>query len=114
SNKIILESPLRLNYQLYSNPKITKLEMITGVGIECLKIHRNDETISQTSNIVFSYAAQCWISGIESYFCNFAHVAINSSTNISIQGSYFHNAHAFGGGGQGYGVLCQATSGECL
>lgn len=114
SNKIFFTNPLRLSYDIVKNPEITKLNMITGVGIECLKIHRADQTIGQTSNINFNYAAQCWISGIESFKCNFSHIEINRTTNISITGSYFHDAFAYGGGGQGYGISCQTTSGECL
>jgi hypothetical protein len=114
SNKIFFENPLRLSYDIVKNPKITKLNMITGVGIECLKIHRADQTLGQTSNINFNYAAQCWISGIESFQCNFSHLEINRTTNLSITGSYFHDAFAYGGGGQGYGIICQTTSGECL
>ncbi|MES2592125.1 MAG: T9SS type A sorting domain-containing protein [Bacteroidota bacterium] len=114
ANKIILESPLRLSYDLLKNPKVTKLNMVTGVGIECLKVHRADATPGQTSTIVYTYAAQCWISGIESNLCNFGHIELNNSTNISVKGSYFHDAHAYGGGGQGYGILCQVTTGECL
>lgn len=114
SNKIFFESPLRLSYDIVKNPKITKLNMITGAGIECLKIHRADQTTGQTSNINFNYAAQCWISGIESFLCNFSHIEINRTTNLSITGSYFHDAFAYGGGGQGYGISCQTTSGECL
>lgn len=113
-NKIVLESPLRMDYDLSKNPKVTKLNMKTGVGIECLYIQRADATAGQTSNIAYNYAAQCWVSGIESYMCNFAHVEISSSTNISIKGSYFHEAFAYGGNGQGYGIACQLTSGECL
>ncbi|MCE9539581.1 MAG: T9SS type A sorting domain-containing protein [Bacteroidetes bacterium] len=114
SNKIFFENPLRLSYDIVKNPVITKLNMITGVGIECLKIHRADQTTGQTSNINFNYAAQCWISGIESFQCNFSHLEINRTTNVSVTGSYFHDAFAFGGGGQGYGIICQTTSGECL
>lgn len=114
SNKIFFESPLRLSYDIVKNPKITKLNMITGAGIECLKIHRADQTTGQTSNINFNYAAQCWVSGIESFLCNFSHIEINRTTNLSITGSYFHDAFAYGGGGQGYGISCQTTSGECL
>jgi hypothetical protein len=114
SNTIVLESPLRMNYDTLTHAKITKLNMVTGVGIECLKIHRADATVGQTNSITFTNAAQCWVTGIESYMCNFAHIAINTSTNISIKGSYFHEAYAYGGGGQGYGVLCQSTTGECL
>lgn len=110
----VLQRSLRRDYTLANNSKIRKLNMITGVGIECLKIERLDATPGQTSNIYYNYAAQCWISGIESANCNFAHIEINNSTNISIKGSYIHDAFAYGGGGQGYGVICQATTGECL
>ena len=114
NDKMFFESPLRLDYDTLKFPKVTKLNMITGVGIECLKVQRGDPTTSQTSNITFNYASQCWISGIESYSCNFSHVELNRTTGISITGSYFHDAFAYGGGGQGYGVICQTTSGECL
>jgi hypothetical protein len=113
-NTITLESPLRRDYDVSKNPKIKKLNMVTGTGVECMKIERMDATTSQTSTIAYTYAAQCWVSGIEMYNCNFAHIEINTSTNISITGSYFHDAHAYGGGGKGYGVLCQSTTGECL
>ncbi len=114
ANKLLLESPLRMSYNLTKNPMITKLNMITGVGIECVRIERMDQTTAQTSNIAYSYTAQCWVSGVESSQCNFAHIEINNSTNLSITGSYFHDAFAYGGGGQGYGIACQTTSGECL
>lgn len=114
NNRIYLESPLRMDYDLTKHPKITKLNMITNVGIECLKIHRADATVSQTSSVSYNYASQCWVSGIESYMCNFGHIELNYSTNVSIFGSYFNDAHAHGGGGQGYGVIAQTTSGECL
>ena len=31
-----------------------------------------------------------------------------------MSGSYFHDAHNYGGGGKGYGVVCQFATGECL
>lgn len=114
SNNITLESPLRMDYDISKNPKITKLNMISGVGLECFKIERADSTVGQSNNITFTCATQCWVSGVESYMCNFAHIAFNNSTNCSILGNYFHEAFAYGGGGQGYGVMCQVTTGECL
>lgn len=113
NNQLLLESPIRLDYDISKNPSVVKLNMTTDAGIECLKIHRIDATTSQTSNISYNYAAQCWVSGIESYLCNFAHIVLNNSTNITIKGSYFKDAHAYGGGGQGYGVMCQSGTNEC-
>jgi Pectate lyase superfamily protein len=113
-NTITFSNPLRRNYLLADAPKIRKLEMKTGVGIECLKIKRMDSTIQQTSNLFFSNAANCWVKGVESDSCNFAHIQITGSTHIEITNSYFHGAFGYGAGGQGYGISCEYTSGECL
>jgi hypothetical protein len=113
-NTITFYHPLRKDYVITDAPRLTRLIMTTGVGIECLKIKRIDSTIAQTANIFFNNAAQCWIKGVESDSCNFAHVQIDNSTNIEITGSYFHGSFGYGGGGQGYGIAAEFTSGECL
>jgi len=109
-----LSSPLRMDYALSGNPVITKINLKKNVGIECLKILRTVTDAFQSSNISMGYAAKCWLKGIESDSCNFAHVEISNSTNIKIFNSYFHDAYDYGGGGMGYGVMIQFTSGECL
>ena len=111
---IYFSSPLRRTYLLADAPVIRRINMITGAGIECLKIKRLDATASQTSNLFFANAADCWVKGVESDSCNFAHVQISNSTNIEIRNSYFHGAFAYGAGGQGYGISCEYGSGECL
>jgi len=113
-NRIYFSNALRRNYLLADAPKIRRLEMSTGVGIECLTIKRLDSSAQQTANIFLSYAANCWVTGIESDSCNFAHIQIGNSTNIEISDSYFHGSFGYGGGGQGYGVACEYTSGDCL
>lgn len=114
SNNIYFHHPLRRNYSLADAPRIKKLAMIEGVGIECLKIKRMDATVSQTANIRFSNASKCWIKGVESDSCNFAHIQLAGSSNIAITNNYFHSAFAYGTGGKGYGISCEYTSGECL
>jgi hypothetical protein len=109
-----LASPLRMDYPLSGNPMITKINPKKNVGIECLKILRTVTDAFQSSNISIGYAAKCWLKGMESDSCNFAHVEISNSTNIRIFNSYFHDAFDYGGGGKGYGVMIQFTSGECL
>ncbi len=113
-NQLIVDQALRKDFLLSENPHIKKMTPIQNVGIECLKIERLDLTESQTSNISFQYAANCWVSGVESANCNFAHLAISNSTNIEVEGSYFHDAFDYGNGGKAYGVALQFTSGECL
>lgn len=97
-------------------PTAQVLNMIKGVGIECLKIKRMDidMVVNQTSNIYFNYAAFCWVKGVDSDSTNFAHISILNSTNIEITGNYFHGAFAYGGGGSAYGVVCHLSTGDCL
>ncbi len=113
-NIIRLASPVRRNFHISKGPKIVKVNVVQNVGLESLKIERKDKTVSQASNIIFKYAANSYVKCIESYNCNFAHVELNGSTNISVTGCYLHHALDYGNGGKGYGVLVHLTSGECL
>lgn len=113
-NTLTLTDPLNHHYPSSRNPYCKKLNPRTGAGIECLKIVREDATTAQTDNIVFNYAYNCVIRNVEIENSNFAHVSINSSAHIQIEGCYMHHAHAYGGGGQGYGVVTQVASSFCL
>lgn len=114
NSNIYFSNPLRKSYLLTDTPRIRKLEMATGIGIECLKIKRLDVTQQQTANIRFADAANCWIKGVESDSCNFAHIKLAESINIEITNNYFHDAFAYNDGGKGYGISCEYTSGDCL
>lgn len=112
-NKLYFNSPFRFYYKTSLSPKITKIIPRKAVGIECLKISRKDATTGQTSNINFDKAVQCWVNGIESDSTNYAHIELNRSSNIDIINSYFRDAFAYGGSGQGYGIALQYSSNEC-
>ena len=112
-NQIELASPVRMNYSLNKAPYIEKINMVNHIGIECLTIiNETTPGTVQTSTISFKMAAQSWINGVETYKSNFAHVLIDRSSNITVRNSYFQDAHAYGGGGQGYGVVCQMGTTE--
>ncbi len=114
NNDIYIGSPLRRNFYISRNTKITKLNPVQNVGIEKIKILPTNATVAQTSNIVFQYAYNCWIKCIQSINCNYSHVEARSSSNIVITGSYFQDAYSYGDGGKGYGIMIHSTSGECL
>lgn len=111
---IFLESPLRITYEAQLDPRIRRIMPKVNAGIECLKIKRQDQATSG-SNIMLSYAAHCFIRGVESDVSVSAHVDIFTSTRILIDGSYFHHAFEYDGiAKRGYGVTLNAHSGECL
>ena len=65
NNKIVLASPLRMDYDMTRSPYMRKINPVQNVGIECLKIHRTDDTApQQTSSVFFRYAVNCWVTGI--------------------------------------------------
>ena len=108
-----IASALRAHYPLHAAPYFRKLAPVRHAGIECLRIVRTDATPpDEWSNIHFERASHCWVKGVESDRCNFAHVELFASTNCEVSGSYLHHAFAYGGGGQGYGVLAYFTAGE--
>ncbi len=114
NNKLFFNSSLRMNYNLSDQPFIKKIQLKENVGIECLKILKEDVSSTQTSNIKFSRAGNCWVLGIESDKCNFAHIDAEYSSNLSISKNYFHDAHSYGTGGKAYGVMLHFTTNECF
>lgn len=115
NNKLLLESPLRMDYDSAKMPYVVRMLPAKNIGIECLKIHRIDNTSpSQTSNVYYSYAVNCWVKGVESENCTFSHVQARRSSNIYIANSYFHHGFEYGGNGRAYGVMLHITSNECL
>ena len=116
-NTLTLERPLRITYQAGQNPVIRKINPVTEVGIENLKIDRavvgTDTARANIYTIFFNYAARCWVRGVESTNTFGGHVAIDHSTQVSVTSNYFHHAAFYGGGGSGYGVRLQYQTGEC-
>lgn len=111
-NEITFENPLRLDFQLSNNPIVQKINPVQNVGIESLKIKRIDASSSQTSNIFFNYAVNCWISGVESESTNYAHITLQSTAFTTISGNYIHDAFNYGDGGKGYGIVLQFGSSD--
>jgi hypothetical protein len=115
-NQLLFTHKFHRTYKLADNPRLEKITPFTHVGVECLHIIRLDstDTTKKVANIFFSSVVNGWVTGVESDSGNYSHVTISGSSNIFVDGCYFRSAHAYGGDGQGYGVVMQATSNECL
>ena len=111
---LFLDAALRLDLPLDRQPEVLPVQAIRDVGVHCLSIARNDPTPAQTSTIFWQYVVDGAVEGVESRFANFAHVTLDNSAHITVQHGYFHHAHAYGNGGQGYGVVVQRGTGDCL
>lgn len=115
-NQITINHPLRIAYSLALSPEIRPIVPIRFAGVENLFIERTDSgTPPGGSNILFNYANNCWVRGIESNRSVSAHVSLYQSTNVEITGSYFHHAIEYTGSNtKGYGIMFAQHTGECL
>lgn len=112
SNDLIsFENSLRRSF---ANATIYLVNPVEKVGIRNLEIVSTFPTVGQTKNIFFDFARDCFVECISSVNCNFSHITLNRSSKVTVRNSRFKDAHAYGGGGQGYGVVCQVATGDCL
>jgi hypothetical protein len=113
-NTVTIEPSLHINYTKSLQPQIRPIITKENVGIECLKISRVDPTLNTYGyNINFTYAHNCWVTGVESNKSKGAHIFLNTSCNITVSGSYFHDAFSYDGAGtRGYGVLMFAHNSD--
>ncbi|HTF82061.1 MAG TPA: T9SS type A sorting domain-containing protein [Cytophagales bacterium] len=104
SDTIFLRHPLSIDLPLKRLPLIRGHQYISHIGFECLTLNRLDKTTTQTANIRFIRANNCWVTNIESNRTNFAHIGISQSRNLYIGQNYFHHSHEYSEGGKGYGI----------
>lgn len=114
---LTLESPLRMDFLTTENPRVRKSNQKTNVGLECFTLVRTDQVVvvadrNKASKIRFNQANNCWVKGVESINCNYAHVEALYCTNLLVTGCYFHDAFEFGDGGRAYGVMLHFATSE--
>ncbi len=113
-SNLYLKNGTNQEFKVDKFARCAKMFPISNVGIEAIKLEATSGTNSQTNNIVFQNAYNCWVSCVESYNCNFSHVLIDKSRNISVTTSYFQDGFNYGGGGKAYGTTLQNASKHCL
>ena len=112
---LFFDETLRINYDYTLNPRIHRVAPRTEVGIECLKIERVDDSpVGVSFNVNLSYAANCWITGVEIGTSIGSHIELDASTNISISRCYIHDNFAYDGTStHGYGITVFGHTGQC-
>ena len=113
---MFFDSPLRINYDSNLVIRVQKIIPAVEVGIECLKISREDNVASGVCiNVFLNYAANCRIQGVESSLSIGSHIEADASTHITISGCYIHHSFLYDGvSTHGYGITLFAHTGQCL
>lgn len=113
-NEISFSSPLHLNFPASNQVILTKLNPVTDVAIQDVKIKRMDATSAQASSLFFNYAVNCQVSGVELENSNYALITLQSAAFCTVNGNYMHYAFDYGSGGKGYGIVLQFGANDNL
>lgn len=113
-NTVYVDAEVRRDFFVSRSARIMKLNPKVNTGIEDVSVIRQDETVKNTSNIYFKYAAECWVRGVASYECNYAHIELHTTTHTEVSGCYIQDAFSYGDGGRAYGVVAHYASGDNL
>lgn len=111
---LFADMEIRRDFFTSREVQLKQLNMKTNTGIEDMSIVRQDQTVKNFSNIYFKYAAECWVRGVASYGCNYAHIELHTTTHSEVSGCYVQDAYDYGDGGRAYGVVIHYTSGDNL
>jgi hypothetical protein len=115
ADTLFFDSPLRISYDSILLPRVQRINPITEVGIECMRIFRNDTATSTNYNVWFNFAANCWVRGVESSASVGSHIEIDASSNITVTGCYIHHSYNYDGvSTHGYGITLFKHAGQCL
>ncbi len=112
---LFLHTPSHIDFNRNNKGKILikPIEMISNVGFENFSIKSTNPKM-KGHVFLFINAANCWITGVESEYTMKYHVALETSSNISVNNCYFHKSYNYGGGGKGYGIECAHHTTNCL
>jgi hypothetical protein len=109
---LVLAAPLRFGADLQRSPYLVIIRPAQQIRLRCLTLEQRDSSAQQVDNISVSHARDVVIDGVRSRKTNFAHVTFEASMHCTVARCDFAESFGYGGGGRGYGVVLQFTSGD--
>ncbi|MFM7725408.1 MAG: glycosyl hydrolase family 28-related protein, partial [Flavobacteriales bacterium] len=102
---LFFSKPLRIAFSDSLNVEISRFNPVREVGVECLSVQRADSASCFCPTINAYHAIDCWVRGVEGKKSISAHVLLDRCSNVSVTGSYFHDAYEYNGSSMhGYGL----------
>jgi hypothetical protein len=120
SQTLELKRPLYFDYQEEFDPEVYRWNMVKQVGLEDLYIERTNTGGDAMSDIIRLYGcAHCWVSNVETFRGQGAHVRNWFSYGNEIRDSFFNMGHnsmsGFGyNSGRNYGLLTWMANSDHL
>lgn len=110
--RLVIDTPLRLDLKAEFAPRLRRIRPITDAGVEAMTVVGaagfNDTLIGIEAGL------NCWVRDVETAFTGRGHIWINFSRFITVTGNTCHHAYDYGGGGNGYGIVAGNVATDCL
>lgn len=110
--RVSLDGPVRLAYELADFPEAVLARPIERAGLEDLRIV-NDAASEANWTVAFWRARNCWLRNVEIERVPDMAVWVWGSRWVTLEGCHIHTAQTLDGG-KGYGVNVCGQSGDCL
>jgi hypothetical protein len=101
-NTLTVDPPVHLDYNGDQDPKVRRMGLVEGAGLQGLRLSRLDTYDRAT--VTVKNAALTWVRDCEGANTMKEHVGFTSTLWCEVRDSYFHDAFDYGGGGHGYGT----------
>ncbi|MFM2136229.1 MAG: Endoglucanase precursor [Bacteroidota bacterium] len=112
---LFLDRPLRINYDSALNVQVSWFTPLRESAIECLSVERRDSASCFCPTVNFYHAVDCAVRGVEGKRSISAHILLDASSNVTVSGSYFHDAFEYNGSSMhGYGIALINHTGQSL
>jgi hypothetical protein len=111
-DSLMLNTPLRLAVDTARQPYLAFIRPAERIMLRCFTIEQMDSSTQQVDNISISHARDIVIDGVRSRKTNFGHIVFESSMHCTVTRCDLAESYGYGGGGRGYGVVLQFTSGD--
>ena len=90
SGAITIKDEAAKNYSIANNMWLKEFRPVKNIGIENLKIERDNTGEGDGKTINFDRVINSWIRGVETYNCTGYHIKISHSSHILIDGCFIH------------------------